>query len=82
MFVHGPSDDEVSTPLFRLRFTVPGSKGTNRMLELGWSDGRGEIDRDIEIAAEIFCERLGEALDLTQSVAFSSVSAPTAIPRQ
>jgi UDP-GlcNAc:undecaprenyl-phosphate GlcNAc-1-phosphate transferase len=81
-FVHGPSDDEVSTPLFRHRFTVPGSKGTNRMLELGWSDGRGEIDRDLEIAAEIFCERLGEALDLTLGVPLSSVPAPTAVPRQ
>ncbi len=81
-FAHGPSDDEVSTPLFRHRFTVPGGKGTVRTLELGWSDGRREIDRDTEIAAEIFCEHLGEALDLAHSVALSSVPTPTAIPRQ
>jgi UDP-GlcNAc:undecaprenyl-phosphate GlcNAc-1-phosphate transferase len=65
-FSHGPSDTEegMTEPLFRFRFVIPGSKDRNRVLELGWADGRREIDRDTEIAAEIFCERLGEALDL------------------
>jgi UDP-GlcNAc:undecaprenyl-phosphate GlcNAc-1-phosphate transferase len=81
-FIHGPSDDDVSTPLFRYRFTVPSGKTVVRTLELGWSDGRGEIDRDIEIAAEIFCEHLGEALDTAQNLALSSVPAPTAVPRR
>jgi UDP-GlcNAc:undecaprenyl-phosphate/decaprenyl-phosphate GlcNAc-1-phosphate transferase len=82
-FNHGPTDGEGATPLFRYRFTVPGGAGgTVRILELGWSDGRNEIDRDIEIAAEIFCERLGEALDLAQNVAVSSRTSPTALPRR
>jgi hypothetical protein len=81
VFNHGPADDEPSIPLFRFRFAVPGGKGTARTLELGWSDGRIEIDRDIEIAAEIFCEHLGEALDLARGVALSGLPAPTAAPR-
>jgi hypothetical protein len=81
-FNHGPSDEEAATPLFRFRFTVPGGKTTARTLELGWADGRGEIDRDVEIGAEIFCEHLGEALDSAQNVALASVPTSTALPRQ
>jgi UDP-GlcNAc:undecaprenyl-phosphate/decaprenyl-phosphate GlcNAc-1-phosphate transferase len=44
---------------FEARFMLPGTPCT---LELGWCDGRGEIDRDTEIAVEIFCEHLAEAL--------------------
>ena len=40
-----------------------------RTLELGWRDGRREIDRDTEIALEIFCEYLGEALDAAREPA-------------
>ena len=84
--VRRPSTDvrgRGSIPLFRFRFTVPGGKATHRTLELGWSDGRAEIDRDIEIAAEIFCEHLGEALDLTQERRpLQRPGAPTAIPRR
>ncbi len=62
---HGAIEDE-SGPLslFRFQLLIPGPKGRSRILELGWNDGRQEIDRDTEIAAEIFCERLGEALDM------------------
>jgi len=81
-FNHGPAEGEVSTGLFRYRFSVPGGKGTVRTLEFGWSDGRGDIDRDIEIAAEVFCEHLGEALDLAQNVGLSSVPPSTAVPRR
>ena len=64
-FTHGPAaTDELIPSLFRFRFVIPGPKERTRVLELGWADGRQEIDRDTEIAAEIFCERLGEALDL------------------
>jgi hypothetical protein len=31
-------------------------------LELGWRDGRREIERDIEIAIDIFCEHLADAI--------------------
>jgi UDP-GlcNAc:undecaprenyl-phosphate GlcNAc-1-phosphate transferase len=52
--------------LFRFQFVVPGGKAAERALVLGWADGRQAIDRDTEIAAEIFCEHLGEALDLVR----------------
>ena len=45
--------------LFEARFALPSSPCT---LELGWRDGRNEIDRDTEIAVDIFCEHLAEAL--------------------
>jgi UDP-GlcNAc:undecaprenyl-phosphate GlcNAc-1-phosphate transferase len=54
---------EQTGPLFRYSFVVPGGKTKERILALGWNDGRTEIDRDTEIAAEIFCEHLGEALE-------------------
>jgi UDP-GlcNAc:undecaprenyl-phosphate GlcNAc-1-phosphate transferase len=66
-FSHGPADaDAVERTPFRFRFVVPGGKLDARTLELGWTDGRKELDRDTEIAVEIFCEHLGEALDLVR----------------
>ena len=47
------------TDLFESRFVLPGSEAT---LELGWRDGRREIDRDTEIAVDLFCEHLADAL--------------------
>jgi UDP-GlcNAc:undecaprenyl-phosphate/decaprenyl-phosphate GlcNAc-1-phosphate transferase len=81
-FAHAPAGEEAPRidAIFRFRFVVPGSKGNVRTLELGWADGRQEIDRDTEIAAEIFCEHLGEALDLARNRGFAGVSA-SAAPR-
>jgi UDP-GlcNAc:undecaprenyl-phosphate/decaprenyl-phosphate GlcNAc-1-phosphate transferase len=45
--------------LFEARFALPGSPCA---LELGWRDGRKSIDRDTEIAVDIFCEHLADAL--------------------
>jgi UDP-GlcNAc:undecaprenyl-phosphate GlcNAc-1-phosphate transferase len=59
--------------LFEARFAVPGASAT---LELAWRDGRREIDRDTEIAVEIFCEHLGDAL--TRVGAVLSAAAPSA----
>jgi UDP-GlcNAc:undecaprenyl-phosphate GlcNAc-1-phosphate transferase len=44
---------------FQARFSLPGSPCA---LELRWRDGRREIDRDTEIAVDIFCEHLADAL--------------------
>jgi hypothetical protein len=52
--------DTGAVTAFQYRFAVPGSEA---VLELGWTDGRREIDRDTEIAVEIFCEHLAEAFD-------------------
>jgi UDP-GlcNAc:undecaprenyl-phosphate GlcNAc-1-phosphate transferase len=45
--------------LFEARFALPGSDCS---LEIGWRDGRREIDRDTEIAVDIFCEHLADAI--------------------
>jgi UDP-GlcNAc:undecaprenyl-phosphate GlcNAc-1-phosphate transferase len=45
--------------LFEARFALLGGRCA---LEVGWDDGRREIDRDTEIAIDIFCEHLGDAL--------------------
>jgi hypothetical protein len=49
--------------VFRSQFSVPTGKRQECQLELGWIDGRTEIDRDTEIAVDVFCEYLGDALD-------------------
>jgi hypothetical protein len=60
--------DGVGDPLFTMRFSVPGGgKTVDRVLELGWADGRHEVDRDTEIAIDIFCEYLGEAIELAKA---------------
>jgi UDP-GlcNAc:undecaprenyl-phosphate GlcNAc-1-phosphate transferase len=71
-FSHAPPEEETSADrLFRWQFAIPNGKAASRTLSLGWSDGRAEIDRDTEIAAEIFCEHLGEALELTKGTNLS-----------
>jgi UDP-GlcNAc:undecaprenyl-phosphate GlcNAc-1-phosphate transferase len=57
-FSHEFERTEADQP-FEARFALPGLTCT---LELGWCDGRREIDRDTEIAVDIFCEHLAEAL--------------------
>ena len=61
-------------------FLIPGSKDDGPVLVLGWDDGRTEIDRDTEIAAEIFCEHLGEALDSLRATAPMRRSSTRAVP--
>jgi hypothetical protein len=77
-FSHEPADDaqEGAAALFRFRFSVPGGRTDERSLELGWTDGRKELDRDTEIAAEIFCDHLGEALDSVRSPSLVRVALP------
>jgi UDP-GlcNAc:undecaprenyl-phosphate GlcNAc-1-phosphate transferase len=60
-----PSDGE--QPIFRAQFSIPGGKPLDRLLELGWNDDRKEVDRDTEIAVDIFCEYLADAIDATAS---------------
>jgi UDP-GlcNAc:undecaprenyl-phosphate/decaprenyl-phosphate GlcNAc-1-phosphate transferase len=60
-----PPVDAGSADLFRARFVIPGGK--ERMLELVWHDGRREMDRDTEIAIDLFCEHLAEAFDVLKT---------------
>src|SRR6266545_2217436 len=49
------------------QFPVPASKLVQTRLELAWSDGRRDVDSDTEIAVDMFCEYLGDALDLIRT---------------
>jgi UDP-GlcNAc:undecaprenyl-phosphate GlcNAc-1-phosphate transferase len=60
-FSHGIGDETADT--FRWQFVVPGSKGPDRVLELGWNDGRRQVDRDTEIAVGVFCAFLATGLE-------------------
>jgi UDP-GlcNAc:undecaprenyl-phosphate/decaprenyl-phosphate GlcNAc-1-phosphate transferase len=66
-FEQGLEDRLADGPFFRAQFSVPGGKPPERLFELGWSDERKEIDRDTEIAVDIFCEYLADAIDATKS---------------
>jgi UDP-GlcNAc:undecaprenyl-phosphate/decaprenyl-phosphate GlcNAc-1-phosphate transferase len=66
-FSHGLEGHEASAgELFASRFVLP---GTEIVLELGWTDGRREIDRDTEIAVDLFCEHLVDAFELVKTEA-------------
>jgi UDP-GlcNAc:undecaprenyl-phosphate/decaprenyl-phosphate GlcNAc-1-phosphate transferase len=80
-FSHGPTESEATPQIFRSQFVVPGSRTIERLLVLGWTDGRLEIDRDTEIAIEIFCEHLGDALDLVREDAKLALPSPRVLPR-
>ena len=69
------SPTTVGGPFFRAQFSIPGGKPSERVLELGWSDDRKEIDRDTEIAVDIFCEYLADAIDASKG-AGATESAP------
>jgi UDP-GlcNAc:undecaprenyl-phosphate/decaprenyl-phosphate GlcNAc-1-phosphate transferase len=58
-----PVADDTAIGAFRGQFIVPGGKVTDRILEVFWHDGRVEVDRDTEIAVDVFCEYLANAID-------------------
>jgi UDP-GlcNAc:undecaprenyl-phosphate/decaprenyl-phosphate GlcNAc-1-phosphate transferase len=77
----GFEDTPAAGTLFRAQFSVPGGKAADRLLELGWSDERKEIDRDTEIAVDIFCEYLADALDATRKLDAAATETPTVSAR-
>ena len=52
---------------FRARFNLSGEKQDSGTVELGWRDGRSELDRDLEIAIELFCACVSEASERMRS---------------
>jgi UDP-GlcNAc:undecaprenyl-phosphate GlcNAc-1-phosphate transferase len=80
-YSHGGFDGDGANGPFRFQIVVPGNRAVERVLVLGWADGRTAIDRDTEIAAEIFCEHLGEALDLVRGLERSTARVPQIVPR-
>jgi UDP-GlcNAc:undecaprenyl-phosphate GlcNAc-1-phosphate transferase len=62
-FTHGfDVAEELLVARFGLDPERPGGPGET-FLELGWNDGRVEIDRDTEIAVEILCGEVSGALE-------------------
>jgi UDP-GlcNAc:undecaprenyl-phosphate GlcNAc-1-phosphate transferase len=64
-FSHGVADETTDT--FRYQFIVPGGKGPDRILELGWNDGRRQVDRDTEVAVGVFCDFLASGLEAVKA---------------
>jgi UDP-GlcNAc:undecaprenyl-phosphate GlcNAc-1-phosphate transferase len=72
--------DEDSGAIFRAHFVVPGTRPEDG-LDLSWSDGRSEIDRDTEIAVDMLCEYLGEAFELLKTLPVAPLPASRVVPR-
>ena len=54
--------DQASPDLFVARYSLRGERPGDSGLELGWEDGRTTVDRDTEIAVELLCEHVYNAL--------------------
>jgi UDP-GlcNAc:undecaprenyl-phosphate GlcNAc-1-phosphate transferase len=69
LFSSGPPavDDPTPTPCFRVRFGLYGIRGDEGHLDFGWHDARTELDRDTEIAIELFCDYVTEACERIRS---------------
>ncbi|ABS28611.1 glycosyltransferase family 4 protein [Anaeromyxobacter sp. Fw109-5] len=55
--------DDAGLDLFRARYGLLPERPGDTHLELGWDDGRAFIDRDTEIAVELLCEHVADALE-------------------
>ena len=65
VFSNSPTISDETTPAssFRARFSLIGVRQDEGAIELGWSDARVELDRDIEIAIELFCDYIVDAFE-------------------
>lgn len=55
--------DEAGPGLLRARYGLVMERPDDDTVELGWSDGRTEVDRDTEIAVELLCDHLATAVE-------------------
>jgi len=79
--VHFTTDfDGSGETTFRSHHDLAGESPEQGALELGWSDGRGAIDRDTEIAIEQLCELVLAAAGRIQRLDERAV--PAALPAQ
>ncbi len=60
--VHSVGFDEAGPDLLRARYSLLGERPDDGAIELGWSDGRGAVERDTEIGVELLCEHVLSAL--------------------
>jgi UDP-GlcNAc:undecaprenyl-phosphate GlcNAc-1-phosphate transferase len=56
-------DETTPTGSFRARFNLVGIRRDEGYVELGWSDAREKLDRDIEVAIELFCDYIVDAFE-------------------
>jgi hypothetical protein len=68
VFSHAfPADSTRATGFFQARFHLVGIKQDDGIIELGWRDGRTELDRDLEIAIEVLCDHVAGAYERIRS---------------
>lgn len=67
--VDGETIDDETTPTNHLsaRFGLIGIRREEGHIEFGWHDARTELDRDIEIAIELFCDCVVDAYERIRS---------------
>ena len=65
--VDEPTPTPTPIPSFRARFGLVGVRREEGYIEFGWDDARTALDRDIEIAIELFCDYVVDAFDRIRS---------------
>ncbi len=62
-----PTPTPTPTPSLRARFGLVGVRREEGYIEFGWGDARTELDRDVEIAIELFCDCVVDAYERIRS---------------
>jgi UDP-GlcNAc:undecaprenyl-phosphate/decaprenyl-phosphate GlcNAc-1-phosphate transferase len=73
----GGVQDEVPN-LFRVRYGLMPERLGDSQIELGWSDGRTIMDRDIEVAIEEFCSNLAPTVERLEAAGQIGLHEPLA----
>jgi UDP-GlcNAc:undecaprenyl-phosphate/decaprenyl-phosphate GlcNAc-1-phosphate transferase len=73
--------DEAGPNLFRSRHSLLGERPNAGVIEFGWMDGRSSMDRDTEIAIELLCEHVLDAVGRLEQVRTGPRQAPAAAIR-
>jgi UDP-GlcNAc:undecaprenyl-phosphate GlcNAc-1-phosphate transferase len=61
--------ERAGSQLLKTQHSLLGERPDTGVLELGWADGRKQIDRDTEIAVELLCEHVLHALSRIEEAA-------------
>jgi hypothetical protein len=74
VFASGPSlveegggSDNTPSPRFQARFGLVGTRREEGNIQLAWHDARTALDRDMEIAIELFCDYVIGAYERVRS---------------
>jgi UDP-GlcNAc:undecaprenyl-phosphate/decaprenyl-phosphate GlcNAc-1-phosphate transferase len=60
-FEQGFSDGNLR--MLRARYGLAVERPGHHQVELGWTDGRKHVDRDTEVAIELLCEQMADAIE-------------------